>query len=80
MFDDVQVPIIVGVSRTKFWLPLSGDVDNGLDWNLPFTKYNPHNYPHELFSRVSMNFDINIRPFSLIVGFAGALIIPSLKE
>ena len=74
MSQDNFIPIIIG-NCNPFRI-ITRDIDK---WNPSLDEINTLNYDYVKLNRNSTALDVNIKPFSLIVGFDGSLILPCIS-
>ena len=71
MSQDNFIPIIIG-NCNPFRI-IAREIDK---WNPSLDEINTLSYDYVKLNRNSTALDVNIKPFSLIVGFDGSLILP----
>ena len=73
MSQDNFIPIIIG-NCNPFRI-IAREIDK---WNPSLDEINTLSYDYVKLNRNSTALDVNIKPFSLIVGFDGSLILPCI--
>lgn len=74
--SDFSVPVIVAVTRPFRLIP----IDSTDLWNADLEQINKCTFDYVRLNRTSAAIDAGIRPFNVIVGYDGTLLLPALLE